>query len=154
MTAQQTSQAIRTLQIVHLSVTVMPFLFGAVVFIMNQRGYAPQSPELAGTFLYISAGLLLLALPVSSWFFKSYLKRNVKDAGQTSKGMIGAYQTAHLIRISMFEIPGFMAAYSAYLTGDMRILSVTVLSVIQLGSLFPSRIKIEQVNLHAEDHAR
>ncbi len=131
--------ALRILKTIHWSITLLPLLFAAIVFYMNSNAVGGEVNE---AFLYSSIIVMALAIPGSSFLFKSYLRKMNLNSSSASEEVFQAFQTAHLLRLLVIETAGFFGIVCAYITGSNLILGVTVFAVVFMASMVPSYLGI------------
>ena len=136
------SEALKTMQIIHWTVTLAPVAFSLVILTLGAAG---DAPALKDTFLYISLIMLLVAVPISSLIFKIYLKKNGPKNKESVRELFGPYQTAHLLRLSILEITGFFALMGAFTTGYLPLLGIVLVSTAVMISHTPTAFKISQI---------
>ena len=136
------SEALKTMQIIHWTVTLVPVVFSLVILTLGPVG---DAPALKDTFLYGSLIMLVVAVPTSSLIFKTYLKKNGPKNKNTVRGLFGPYQTAHLLRLSILEITGFFAVMGAFTTGYLPLLGIVLVSTAVMIGNTPTALKISEV---------
>ncbi|MDH5610304.1 MAG: hypothetical protein OEY56_12580, partial [Cyclobacteriaceae bacterium] len=94
--------AIGNISMLHVSMAGMSALFGLVVSILHFSGSTAGQQEGFELFLYLPAGAILIAFPVSTLLFKNQLKTSLESNVALQEKMT-AFTTAHLIRMALFE---------------------------------------------------
>ena len=126
-----------TMRTIHFSLTVPLMLFSAFIV---YRHLTEPGGELTGVpvpLTYAPAVLLLIAFPLSSFLFRNHLGKS-RSTNQHLRSKIETFQTANLIRMSIFETAGFFAVIGAYLTGNIYLLVVVVIVLFMFYLLRPS----------------
>lgn len=130
---------IQIINIIHGALIVFPLAFAGVAVYINET--APMASENMSFLSYVAIGLLIIAFPLSSILFKS----NIRNSSATQKKLprkIAAYQTAHLIRMAVFEGCGLVAAVAVLQTGNYYNLGVLAVVLVMFFVLRPTPSKI------------
>lgn len=93
------SAMMQTLNIIHGALIMFPVIFSGVAVYINETN--PMASEDLEILSYVAVGMLIIAFPLSAFIFKSNIKSNVLEHSTLSQ-KIAAFQTAHLIRMSLF----------------------------------------------------
>lgn len=133
--------ALKTIRIIHFALVAAPVLFGIVVLFLNTTSPAspPQGMELL---LYLPAVMLLTVFPVSGVLFHQSLKQ-AREGSPTLSAKMAAFQTAHIIRMALFEATALLAAVVSFITGTNYNLGIILIVVAIFISKAPSMYAIE-----------
>jgi hypothetical protein len=134
-------QALKVLKTIHWSITLVPLLLAAIVFYMNSGSVISEMNDI---YLYAALLILAIAVPLSSFTFKTYLRKMNLSSTSPAKEIIPAYQTAHLLRLVIIEIAGFFGIIGSYVSGSNLILGVTAVAIMFMASLTPSYMGIAE----------
>lgn len=141
---------VKTIKLIHISLIIVPLIFGAVALYMNMTNPIGTEENME-IFIYIPPVLLIIAFIMSGIIFKQQV--NVRRLeGKTLQQKLAAYQTAHLVRMALFEVAGLMAGVVTLLTANNYNLGVLVLVAALFYFMTPtaSRIGIELALTHEE----
>ncbi len=133
------SAMMQTLNIIHGALIMFPVIFaGVAVFINETNSMASEGLEILS---YVAVGILIIAFPLSAFIFKSNIKNNVFEHSTLSQ-KIAAFQTAHLIRMSLFEVSGLFAAVATLQNGNYYNLIVLLVVIAMFFFLRPTPARI------------
>lgn len=132
---------LQTLRIIHFAMLFMPLAFGLIVVFLYLSDSLPSGGD-QEIFLIIPPIILVGAVPLSWIIFNQILKSALVEPTSFQK-KISAYQTAHLIRLSLFEVAGLMAVVVCFITGNLYNLVVLGVVIIVFFMLKPSVYQME-----------
>lgn len=108
---------VRNIRIIHGVLGSIVVVFGTIVLWINYTNPVGQLTEENQLFLFVPAILLIIAFPVSSILFKTQLRqRTQKEMSLESRVL--AFQSAHMVRMALFELPGLVAVLVCFLTAN------------------------------------
>ena len=130
---------LQVINIIHGALLFFPLVFAGVAVYINET--SPMASDDLSFLSYASIGLLIVAFPVSAILFKSTVK-NSQIEQKALPQKIATFQTAHLIRMAMFESAGLFAAVATLQTGNYYNLGVLLIVLIMFFFLRPTPAKI------------
>ncbi len=128
---------------IHWSLLVMPAFFGVFVYLVNSEKESAWTWNGSYLLSYLPAVLLLVILPVSLVVFRLVLKDNMPKRNPDLSKKIRAFQTAHLVRISMIEMVALSGAVVSLVTGSQINLIVVLLALVIMALLAPTPSRLE-----------
>lgn len=138
------SEALQLMRTIHWTITLVPVLFSLVDLYLYYSGGIGSDANLQNIFLYSSLAILIAAILGSGHIFKLYLKNNGPAEPTSAQAVIPAFQTAHLVRLSVLEMAGLFAAVGTFITGYLPILGVVAMSTVVMVSLAPTPFKVAE----------
>jgi hypothetical protein len=147
-----TKQYFITLNTTYYLQTFSVLLFAAVVaFLINQRPDAVGNASISDWHTVVPVAMII-SLATAYMVFRLLVGR-IK-ANDPLRQKMPAYARAILIRSALLEIPGFLAAIAAYLSGKFYFLGAAVLIFVLFLILKPSRNSIAtDLNLSPKEKA-
>lgn len=141
MEADSPKSKLRILRMIHLALAGGLTTFGAVVLFLNMTQPMEQ-PESMNIMLYLPSGMFLIVILASGPIFKMLLKSAMGTNPDLSK-KLAAYQSAHIVRMALFEATGLLACVVCFVTGTMQNLIWLVLVLLYFLVKMPSLFKLE-----------
>lgn len=135
-------QLLQTLNIMHWTITITPVIFGGVVLFVLNEPTNPWEFETDNPMFYLPWIYFIVAIPLSKFMFNTVLKSNAPSKSMSLKSRLGAYQTAHLVRLAVLETAAIMAVVISLVTETLISFPVLLLALIMMFSQFPSKGKI------------
>ena len=141
MKEQSSKQALFTLKMIHLALGITPVFFGIVVLFLNMDGSPDVNTDFPYFIVYIPAIFFVLMFPLSGILFKNILKTSLENK-RTLSQKLAAFQTSHIVRMSLFEMAGILAAVVSFLTGDLYNLIIVALVFVHFLLTVPSEASL------------
>lgn len=113
-------QSLNLLKTIHVALMTTPLFVGAMALLI---GGGDASAEGLEVLLYLPWGILLVAVGTTPLVFKLLLSKAIGE-GKSLHAKLGAYTSAHIVRMAMFEAPALLAGVVAFITGDQVVLGV------------------------------
>jgi hypothetical protein len=142
--------ALNGFRIIHFALLAIPIIFGGIVtYLVQVEGMG--NPDGIEVFLYLPGILLIIAFPLAEMLFKNIMK-NISGKEETFKKRMAILQSAHLIRISLFESSALLAAVVCMLTGNLYNLAIVGVVVLILIKHTPDIMYLEnEIGLSNEE---
>lgn len=132
-------QKYKTIQLIYMAMLVPMIVFSGFVYYTNftAGNIASQEPDI---WLYLPFGLMLIAIIMARPLYTKALQ-TIK--GKTLDQKLSVLMTALIVRMAPFEAAGFLAASSAFITGNNTILLLVLIILIQFYTNRPTLLKVE-----------
>lgn len=139
MQSSSTKQKFKTIQLIYMGMLVPMILFSVFVYYTNfSSGIVPEQDQ--NIWLYIPFGVMLVAIIMARPLYTKALS-GIKSKSFDEK--LSTLMTALIIRMAPFEAAGFLAAASAYITGNNTILLLVLIILIQFYTNRPTLLKVQ-----------
>ncbi len=143
------AQRLKTLTLIHWSLMMPLVLFEGIVLYFNTSN-PPVAAEDGGQFLYLPGGMLILLWPISMFLFQRLIGAIPSDARLDTK--LIRFQSAHLVRMAMFEVIGMMAAVVSFITATNENLLIIAIVFGMFLTQQPTKVRLIQLlGLNAEE---
>ena len=132
-----TSKSVLTgLNMIYFSLITMMGLFALVVLYITASGDITPDTDMTLLLRYVLFALLPIGLGAGYFIFKQWMQAIKPTLSLREKLM--KYQTAVLIRLGCFEMPGLFGAVAAMITGDISFLLFTAIVIVLFLLLRPT----------------
>jgi hypothetical protein len=128
-------------KIIHYGLAVVLVIFGVCVFYINQTDPVGEINSINEILIYIPAISLLSTFPISSIVFKNQIKQGITEPMPLNR-KISVFQTAHLIRMSLFEFSGLISVVVSFITANNYSLVILFIVLLMFIFLTPSAARI------------
>jgi hypothetical protein len=120
----------------------MPMVaFGAIVYYLNTTNPVGTLDDTNQVLLFIPGLILIAALPLSQMLFSKTISGIKKDYELQRK--IAGFQTAHILKMALFEATGLVGAVISLLTGTSYNLIVIAVALGMFTLNQPTPEKVE-----------
>jgi hypothetical protein len=144
-----TKQYFLTLNLTYYIQAFSVLAFSLVSYFLSVQSNE-QSAGDVNTWMNITAVILISGLAMSYFVSRLLMKRITQSMRLQEK--MPRYARAILVRSALMEIPGLLAAVSAFITRDPRFLAVSMLIVVLFALLRPTKDNIAiDLNLSAKE---
>ena len=138
-------QQFRVLKLVYTSMAFAVALFALAVLTINYVQLMQPDPtekQDLQLFVYISAALVILSMPMSMVLFSQSIK-GIKGSNKTLSEKLTTYQTALLIKAAILEFPAMFVCVTVLLTGNLIVLLLIPLVLFIFFINKPSLFRLE-----------
>ena len=126
-------------------------IFGGFIFLLVYRNYG--SLDLTDPLSYIPLTLAAVLFPIANFLFTKEL-RSINKVGDL-KNKLQAYQSAHIKRIALIEVVGFVSAIISLLTSTLENYLIFLLAIVYLTFFFPTSERVAtQLELSQSERLR
>lgn len=135
---------LKVMLMIHGALALVLIVFGTFVLWLNETDPAGELTGENQVLRYVPPLLLLVAFPLSRYLFRNQIDQVDLDSMDLHRKM-GLFQTAHLVRMAVFDVAGLMAVVVSFVTAENYNLGVlaAVLLMFLLLKPSPSRLAID-----------
>lgn len=123
---------IKSLQTLGRSLIMGQLIFVAIVIYLNMtinKETPPPIPDGHDIFLGVSAAVLVLTGLIAVYIYRKQLEK-AKNLTGPVKDKLDIYRSTVIIYLAICEAGGMLSVILLFLTGDMRLLAVTAVSLL------------------------
>jgi hypothetical protein len=132
---------LKTLQILHLALSIGPALFLGITFLINTNKlvWIPDA-KTGNTMLYIGVGIAVLNTLLSTLLYRNLVSKIDTSASVTEK--LQKYTSAFIVRCALLEGAALFNTAEFLITGCLTSAVIAALLIIYLISFRPTREKV------------
>lgn len=130
---------LQIIYMVHVMLILAPLVLGGIAVYLTES--SSKATNEVSFLSYLPILLLIICFPLASILFKSNIKGRLKG-NKTLQQKIAAFQTAHLIRMAMFEACGLLAGIVTLQTGNYYNLAALAVVLVMFIVLRPTPTRI------------
>lgn len=143
----------KALQILYKALLIGQLLFAAIAILLVSKGIGASAVGIpASALFYVAIGLSVVAVGMSYKLFVQRVEEAKKQPGLTDK--LEGYRAAFILQLGLCEGPGLFSIICYFLIGDIRVLILLVLLILNFFSLYPTKRKlVRQLELGSDEES-